>query len=128
MNSFALVLVATASPPLTPISSQHHSNHTEGSLLCTEDEVYHLLLTLEVTKYNGPDGNSPTMLKHTADIIASSLTELFNLCTRLSQLPPQWKHTLIMPVPKSSSTGSPSCNCPISLLPIVSKSLKEILY
>ena len=86
----------TAFPPLTPMYNQHHSNYTEESLLCTEDEVYHLLLSLDVSKSNGPDGISPTMLKHTADTIAPSLTKLFNLSIRLGQPPSRWKHSLII--------------------------------
>ena len=49
------------------------NSHTEESLLCSEDEVCHLLLTLDVTKSSGPDGISTAMLKHTADTIALSL-------------------------------------------------------
>ena len=86
------------------------------------DEVHDLLLTLDVTKSNGPDGISSSMLKHTADAIAPSLTKLF---IQLGQLPSQWKRSLIVPIPKSSSTGSPSCYRPISLLPIVSKVLER---
>ena len=65
------------------------------------------------------------MLKHTADTIAPSLTKIFNLSLRLGQLPSQWKHSLIVPIPKSSTMGSPSCYRPISLLPIVSKILER---
>ena len=37
-----------------------------SDLLCTEDEVYELLSTLDVTKANGHDDISPIMLKETA--------------------------------------------------------------
>ena len=85
----------------------------------------HLLLTLDTTKSSGPDGISTAMLKHTADTIVPSLTKIFNLSLRLGQLPSQWKHSLIVPIPKSSTMGSPSCYRPISLLPIVSKILER---
>ena len=122
LNEFFCSCFNTVFPPLTPMYNEHH---TKESLLCTEDEVCHLLLSLDVSKSNGPDGISPTMLKHTADSIAPSLTKLFNLSLRRGKLPSQWKHSLIVPIPKSSSTGSPSCYRPISLLPIVSKVLER---
>ena len=125
LNNFFCSCFNTAFPPLTSTCSYHRNNHTEMSLLCTEDEVHDLLLTLDVTKSNGPDGISSSILKHTAGAIAPSLTKLFNLSIRLGQLPSQWKRSLIVPIPKSSSTGSPSCYRPISLLPIVSKVLER---
>ena len=83
------------------------------------------LLSLDVSKSNGPDGISPTMLKHTAGSIASSLTKVLNLSIRLGQLPSQWKQSLIVPIPKTSPADSPSCYRPISLLPVVSKILEQ---
>ena len=124
LNEFFCSCFNTAFPPLTPMCNQP-SSHTEESLLCTEDEVCHLLLTLDTTKSSGPDGISTAMLKHTADTIAPSLTKIFNLSLHLGQLPSQWKHSLIVPIPKSSTMGSPSCYRPISLLPIVSKILER---
>ena len=81
LNNFFSSCFNTAFSPLTLICNHDRNNHTEMSLLCTEDEVHDLLLTLDVTKSNGPDGISSSMLKHTADAIAPSLTKLFNLYT-----------------------------------------------
>ena len=86
LNEFFCSCFNTAFPPLTPMCNQP-SSHAEESLLCTEDEVCHLLLTLDTTKSSGPDGISTAMLKHTADTIAPSLTKIFNLSLRLGQLP-----------------------------------------
>ena len=97
----------TVFPPLTPKCIQPQSNSIDESLLCTEDEVHHLLLSLDVSKSNGPDGISPAMLKHIAGTIAPSLTKLLNISIRLSQLPSHWKCSLIVPIAKGSSTGSP---------------------
>ena len=51
-----------------------------SDLLCTdlEDEVYDLLSNLDVTKANGHDDISATMLKKTAMSITPVITELFN--------------------------------------------------
>ena len=74
LNEFFCSCFNTVFPSLTPMYNQHH---TKESLLCTEDEVYHLRLSLDVSKSNGPDGITPTMLKHTSDTIAPMLTKLF---------------------------------------------------
>lgn len=127
LNEFFSSCFNTDFPPLTPLFKQNQNSFTEELMFCTEDEICHLLLTLDVAKASGPDGISPMMLKHTAVAIAPSLTKLFNLSIGLAQLPSQWKHSLIVPIPKSSSTDSPSCYRPISLLPIVSKVLERYI-
>ena len=125
LNKFFCSCFNTDFPPLTSKCIQHQSNPIQESLLCTEDEVHQLLLSLDVSKSNGPDGILPTMLKHTAGSITSSLTKVLNLSIRLGQLPSQWKQSLIVPIPKTSSADSPSCYRPISLLPVVSKILER---
>ena len=45
-------------------------------LLCTIEEVIHLIKGLDTSKSNGPDGISAQMLKSTALSIAPSLTQL----------------------------------------------------
>ena len=70
----------TLVPPLCA-QDQHFSelDYTFlDDLTCTEEEVYHLLKTLNTSKSAGPDGISVRMLKETASAIAPSLTDLFN--------------------------------------------------
>ena len=55
-------------------------------LLCSEEEVQDLLLSLDSTKANGPDGISATMLKATASSIASSVAFIFNRSIQLGAL------------------------------------------
>ena len=51
-----------------------------------------LLLSLNTSKANGPDGISATMLKSTAYSIAPTLTKLFNESISSGKLPSTWKH------------------------------------
>ena len=88
LNEFFCSCFNTALPPFIPMCNQP-SSHTEESFLCIEDEVCHLLLTLDTTKSSSPDGISAAILKHTAGTIAPSLTKIFNLSIRLGQLPSQ---------------------------------------
>ena len=52
-------------------------------LLCTEDEVYELLCSLDPSKANGHDDISARMLKETALSITPAVTQLFNISIRL---------------------------------------------
>ena len=60
-------------------------------LLCTEDEILELLLSLDTTKANGPDDVSAAMLKATAPITAKGAKILFNKSIQLGEVPREWK-------------------------------------
>ena len=81
--------------------------HTED-ILCTVEEVEQYLLTLDVSKANGPDGISARMLKETATSIAPSVTNLFNLSLKSGCFPTLWKLSHIVPIPKSNDHTNPS--------------------
>ena len=98
-------------------------------LLCSTDEIIHLIQGLDVTKANGPDGISARMLKATASSIAPSLTKLFNLSISRGHFPTPWKGARVVPIPKSSSAKcSPSGYRPISLLSVLSKLLEKHFF
>ena len=84
-------------------------------LYCEIEYVEELLLKLDTSKCNGPDGISGKMLKCTAACIAPSVTQLFNLSIRLGKLPDAWKTSFVVPIPKSSKNHLPSNYRPISL-------------
>ena len=81
------------------------STETPGEISGTEDlyceveYVEELLLKLNTSKSNGPDGISGKMLKCTAAQIAPSVTGLFNLSIRLGKLPDAWKTSFVVPIP-----------------------------
>ena len=56
-------------------------------LLCTPDEVYFYLSSLDPSKATGPDEISAQMLRQTADSITPSVTELLNLSLRYGCVP-----------------------------------------
>ncbi len=92
LNSFFSTCFNTSHPPLSDDNqNMFASSDCPVELLCTVDEVEHLLRNLDLTKATGPDGVSATMLKHTATSIAPSVTKLFNLSITLGQVPSEWK-------------------------------------
>ena len=97
-------------------------------LLCNEDEILEMLLSLDTTKSSGPDGISATMLKQTAASIAPGITEFLNTSIRTGKFPTAWKTSSVVPIPKGSDHTSVSNYRPISLLPILSKLLEKHIH
>lgn len=124
LNIFFANCFNTIFPPLSASATLPHSNPSE-EILCTEDEVFHLLSSLDVTKASGPDGISPKMLKYTAASVTPIITKLFNLSITSGKIPLRWKQAHVVPIPKTSVATSPSCYRPISLIPVISKVLER---
>ena len=82
LNSFFSECFNTAQPPLSinqeePLSYLEPSNFESiDDLLCTEDEVYEMIVSLDTSKANGSDGISARMLKGTAHSITPVLIRL----------------------------------------------------
>ena len=128
LNSFFATCFNTSHPPLSVDNLNDYSSECPDELLCTREEVEHLLLNLDESKASGPDGISATMLKHTATSIAPSVIALFNLSIQSGQVPTEWKKSQVVPIPKSSDQASPSNYRPISLLSILSKTPERHMH
>jgi len=78
-------------PPLLSEDSQLTLDGMAVLLSClsTEGEILQLLQNLDVSKSNGPDGISATMLKGTSCSIASSLTKTIQYLNSV-RLCPLW--------------------------------------
>ena len=126
LNLFFASCFNQSSPPLSRHNSQDLvSAECPEELLCTEDEVLEMLLALDTTKANGPDGISGTMLKYTATSIAPVLTKLFNLSIKTGTVPTAWKISTVVPIPKGKAGPDLTNYRPISLLSICSKMLER---
>ena len=99
LNSFFCSCFNTLHPPVfnQVLAPGIHPDE----ILCSEPEVFDLLVALDVSKASGPDGISARMLKYTAASIAPSLTKLFNVSLATGNLPSVWKRASIIPIPKS---------------------------
>ena len=98
------------------------------SYLCTEDEVFNLLASLDSSKSTGPDGVSAKMLKETATSITYSLTKLFTQSISKGVFPSDWKIARTVPIPKSADKSLLKNYRPISVLPLVSKLLEKHIH
>ena len=100
-------------------------------LLCSEEEVQDLLLSLDSTKANGPDGISATMLKAIYCLFYRKqfvFLQLFNRSIQLGALLEEQKLSAVSPIPKSGAKDTPRNDRPISLLSILSKLLERHIH
>ena len=131
LNNFFSNCFNTCETPLTESDRDMFSTSSSDcppELLCTEDDILELLLSLDVTKANGPDDISATMLKATAPTIAKGVMILFNKSIQLGEVPKEWKTSSVVPIPKGSDICQPNNYRPISLLSVLSKLLEKHLY
>ena len=90
LNCFFAECFNSSLPPLSSeenVRSSEEDSLCPDDFLCDEDEVLELLLSIDTTKANGPDGISGLMLKATANAIFSSVTALFNKSIRSGTIP-----------------------------------------
>lgn len=112
---------ASYSTTANPISLPEH-------LDCTAGEVIVLLKKTQIHSASGPDGVSAWMLHTFADELAPSLASIFNLSLKTGKIPDDWKLANVVPIPKNSHTQDVRSYRPISLLPIISKTLERFVY
>ena len=128
LNNFFYDCFNTKSPPLVATPSSLPTSGCPPEFLCTEAEVYDLVVGLDPSKSTGPDGISARMLRGTVDAVVPSLTRLFNLSITTGSFPESWKLARIVPVPKSVVMSAPSNYRPISILSVVSKVLERHVH
>ena len=91
------------------------------------DQVYKLLCALKTSKPAGHDKIPQKLLKDAADILAHSLTIVFNLSVETGIFPDDLKTAVVSPVYKTGDTTE-CTNCgPISVLSAVAKILKRLI-
>jgi len=94
----------------------------------TTDEVINTINQLPNGKACGPTGISYEMIKHAGPTCIHAITALFNHCLNSNQIPKQWKHSRIYPIPKRNSfDGNLNLTRPISLIEHIRKIYTKII-
>ena len=97
-------------------------------ILCTGDQVFDLIHSLDSAKATGANRISTRMPKATASSISNSLSDLFNKSITTGMLPTVWKFVRVVPIPKSGCSKDPANYRPISILTVISKLLEKHIY
>ena len=95
----------------------------------TPTRVFALLSKLCRSKATGLDNISAKLLRECPDLLAESLTHMFNQSLMTGIFPDEWKSARVTPLYKNSGKRSDPTNYrPISVIPVVAKVFERIIY
>ena len=122
--------LATEIPPgdVEPECYLKPSTQTFSLKIPTVGEVRNLLRKLNVRKAAGLDKIPCKLLIVAADIIAPSLTKIYQRSIISGIFPLEWKHARVTPVFKKGKMNNPCNYRPISVIPTVAKIFEKIVY
>ena len=86
------------------------------------------LKNLSTQNSNGPDGRSTKLFKVIEPEITTSLTLLINQVLRTGTFPDKLKIAKVIPIFKKGETTAFNNYRPISLLPVISKVIEQIMF
>jgi hypothetical protein len=110
--------------PNVPVFNNLNLSH----LNIAEIDVLNVLIKLDVSKAYGPDGLATIIYKNCANVLAPSLTMLFNLSLDNGVVPTEWKVANVVPIHKKGPKNNVSNYRPISLLPVAGKILERCVH
>ena len=90
--------------------------------------VIDLIKKIDGKKATGLDRIPCRLLKSAVDVVAPSLTEIFNQSISRGVFPMEWKLARVTPVFKKGSKSDVNNYRPISVIPIVAKIFEKIVY
>ena len=96
--------------------------------MAKEETVLKLLKNMDTDKAPGLDKLSARFLKDGADVLAKPITQICNLSIKFSISPIKCQIAKLKPLFKKGSTTLPKNYRPISLLPIISKIIENIIH
>ena len=94
----------------------------------TEEIIESILESLNIDKAAGIDNISCKFLKDGLDILKRPICDICNLSIKLSKFPSQCKIGKVKPLFKKGSKTDPKNYRPISLLPIISKTIEKVIH
>ena len=94
----------------------------------TPQQLIKTMSKFKTSKGFGVDNISSFFLKKGMPILASSLSQLFNLSISRGQFPDSWKVARVVPIYKDGPTYDRSNYRPISVLPVVARLFEKLIY
>ncbi|KGL84716.1 RNA-directed DNA polymerase from mobile element jockey, partial [Tinamus guttatus] len=99
----------------------------EDSPWVAEDWVREHLRKLDTHKSMDPDGMNPRVLRELADVIAKSLSIIFERSWRMGEVPEDWKKANVTPVFKKGKKEDPDNYRPVSLISVPRKVMERLI-
>jgi hypothetical protein len=122
-SSYFESVFQTPSADETPEASQDLPHH---ALVLSTQEVESQLLKIK-PKSSGPDGIPFWVLRSLATLLSPSITSVFNRSLAEGRVPRCFKIADVRPIPKTTNAKLVSQFRPISLLPLLSKTLERLV-
>lgn len=92
------------------------------------NETYKIIYDLPPKKSAGIDQIPTILLQKLNKKSISYITAIFNSMLRLGYFPSNWKHSIVVPIPKPNKTPSaPESYRPISLIPVLAKVMEKLI-
>ena len=117
----------TSSHELRTVETSSRSDlPSDWSITVTVSQVEQKLSRLKTSKATGSDGVPACIYKAAASVLAGPLTHIFNMSIQSRVFPRVWKHSNVVPLPKSPKPSIDKLR-PISLLPVPSKVFEQLV-
>ena len=87
-----------------------------------------MLRSLDISKSAGEDKISGKFLRDAAEVISSPLTYIMNLSLKSATVPDDFKLARVLPIYKKGNRNYEGNYRPVSILPVASKVLENIVY
>ena len=91
------------------------------------DTLYSVLLSMKPSMATGVDGVSVTMIQKFFPGLGDAILDIVNTSLVTGQVPPQWKHAIVTPIPKGRIAKNPAEMRPISILPGIMKIVERVV-
>ncbi|KAI8519492.1 hypothetical protein Bbelb_027490 [Branchiostoma belcheri] len=114
--------------PFSPVQFVKKATSTFTFSPITVEFVTEQLSAVKIKKATGLDNIDNRLLKVGAQILAPSLTKLFNRSLDTGKFPTKWKQAKVLPIHKKGEKTSPSNYRPVSILPAISKILERAVH
>ncbi|KFP24226.1 RNA-directed DNA polymerase from mobile element jockey, partial [Colius striatus] len=92
-----------------------------------EEEVKDLLANLKAHKSMGPDRMHPRVLRELADVVAKSLSIIFEQSWRTDEVPEDWRKVNVTLVFRRGRKDDPGNYRPINLTSIPGKVMEQLI-
>ena len=113
---------------LSNATGNQHIFNNDRETLTDEDEILYFIKLSKTAKSPGPDEIPNIVLKHLPKSMLKLMNKIFNACIQQCYFPKDFRHAIVVPVPKPGKDARcPSNYRPISLLSNVSKIFEKIV-